>query len=650
MNTEQKAKAYDEALEKARNFELPEYQRIMKELFPQLRESEDDEVRKAIIELVKQSSEILDKQNQNNMINWLEKQVSQDNTEDVDILHRFSFYSYKDEPNVLYLSGLYVNEECRNKGIGTKILEVADEVAKSLNCHAIRLKTKKDSNAERLYQTHGYNSLATEERDEIWLEKQGKEKSWKPSKEEMDVLYGLAYITNQYDEHKEEVITRLYQDLKREFFNGSSYENMFPNTSTEDDVRRRSTIQVLEYARTLDTYNQYGKADIDKNIAWVEKQKEYESTDFEYVWDRTDCGDLTSALDKYSEEAIINMCHAWYDKGIELERKSWLEKQDNLKSDEWKEGDVVRHGGVLALVTNGRRAIKSNCEQITIQYPNEWAKANSNERKYFFDVLEKQGERKPTDKSEPKFQNGQWIVWQNKCYKVNYNGCGYELIDQNGLSTSLEFGTVDTSARLWDITKDAKNGDVLYSPCNKLLWIFKTKDTVHCICNLNYNNDSICGEGYISTPTDTIPATKSQRDILFSKMKEEGYEWSEDTHELKKISQRTISAEAKETLYDKPDVMDKDNIDDFAYQCAYDLSKDWLYENASWDDVLIACKLGAKWYENHHKVRWSEKDEITLQGIIDEIQANKNSAPSYDIPVYEGFLNWLKQLKQRIGG
>ena len=51
-----------------------------------------------------------------------------------------------------------------------------------------------------------------------WLEKQGKETSWKPSKEEMDVLYGLAYITNQYDEHKEEVITRLYQDLKREFF------------------------------------------------------------------------------------------------------------------------------------------------------------------------------------------------------------------------------------------------------------------------------------------------------------------------------------------------------------------------------------------------------------------------------------------------
>ena len=110
----------------------------------------------------------------------------------------------------------------------------------------------------------------TDEMIEGLVEEEGKETSWKPSKEEMDVLYSLAYITNKYDEHKEEVITRLYQDLKREFFNDSSYENMFPNT--ENDVRRRSTIQVLEYARSLDSYNQYGKADIDKNIAWLEKQ------------------------------------------------------------------------------------------------------------------------------------------------------------------------------------------------------------------------------------------------------------------------------------------------------------------------------------------------------------------------------------------
>ena len=145
----------------------------------------------------------------------------------------------------------------------------------------------------------------TDEMIEGLVEEEGKETSWKPSKEEMDVLYGLAYITNKYDEHKEEVITRLYQDLKREFFNGSSYENMFPNT--ENDVRRRSTIQVLEYARSLDNYNQYGKADIDKNIAWLEKQSKSAleaRTDNELVEEEVD---LIPKFGEYSDNEPLDM-------------------------------------------------------------------------------------------------------------------------------------------------------------------------------------------------------------------------------------------------------------------------------------------------------------------------------------------------------
>lgn len=41
-------------------------------------ESKDEKIRKSILELVKQSSEILDKQNQNNMITWIEKQKAMD--------------------------------------------------------------------------------------------------------------------------------------------------------------------------------------------------------------------------------------------------------------------------------------------------------------------------------------------------------------------------------------------------------------------------------------------------------------------------------------------------------------------------------------------------------------------------------------------
>lgn len=46
--------------------------------FPELRESEDERIRKTLIELVRQSSEVLDEQNQNNMIAWLEKRDNSD--------------------------------------------------------------------------------------------------------------------------------------------------------------------------------------------------------------------------------------------------------------------------------------------------------------------------------------------------------------------------------------------------------------------------------------------------------------------------------------------------------------------------------------------------------------------------------------------
>ena len=69
-----------------------------------------------------------------------------------------------------------------------------------------------------------------------WLEKQGEQSKWKPSKDEMDALYGLAYITNKMDDKKDEAVTKLYQDLKREFFNGASYENMFPSSPVNSDI------------------------------------------------------------------------------------------------------------------------------------------------------------------------------------------------------------------------------------------------------------------------------------------------------------------------------------------------------------------------------------------------------------------------------
>lgn len=58
-----------------------------------------------------------------------------------------------------------------------------------------------------------------------------------------------------------------------------------------------------------------------------------------------------------------------------------------INSDKLKAGNVLRHGGLLALCLGGRKAVKCNNEQLTIQYPDEWVVADEGERDCFFRAL-----------------------------------------------------------------------------------------------------------------------------------------------------------------------------------------------------------------------------------------------------------------------
>ena len=203
----------------------------------------------------------------------------------------------------------------------------------------------------------------------------------------------------------------------------------------------------------------------------------------------------------------------------------------------------------------------------------------------------------PIDKYEPKFHKGEWIVWKNKCYEVNYNGCGYELIDQNGLSTALEYGTVDTSARLYDVTKDAKDGDVLISRYGNPL-----------IYNGNYNSLNIgayCGmtcddnkfkvaeeKCHWTENVDIEPATKEQCDMLFSKMEEAGYQWDAENKRLKKTEDEIeIPFGAK---------------DSELQEVTYYIPKGF---HAEINDDKVVIKKGEK------SAEWSDEDELVVLSI-----------------------------------
>ena len=457
MNIKEKASRYDEVLNRAKitldccGSTSIATKNAVYDIFPELRESEDEKVRKELLEHCKNQAEPYIKTGNKcpqiqSWIAWLEKQGEPKLSEDL---------------------GEYITE------LSKQFPEVS--FAK-LSRIAVRVKN--------------------------WLEKQGKETSWKPSKEEMDVLYGLAYITNQYDEHKEEVITRLYQDLKREFFNGSSYENMFPtNTSTEDDIRRRSTIQVLEYARSLDAYNQYGKADIDKNIDWLEKQGDKKFFD-----------DLTQ---QEAMDIAVAKC-------FEQDEQNPTDKVEP----KFKVGDEIK---------------TANEESLTITKIDEkgyWSKdlfiCDFDEECLWHLV-----EQKPNNNVEPKFHEGDWITNGDYTWKiVEVKPLDYILQSQDGNIVDDTISHVDEQFHLWTIN-DAKDGDVLADDDNN---IFIFDGTVEkgkypfAYCGLTAQGfDSYDIRLPFTHDNNIHPATWEQRNLLFKKMKEAGYEWDSEKKEQKEI-------------------------------------------------------------------------------------------------------------------
>ena len=170
-------------------------------------------------------------------------------------------------------------------------------------------------------------------------------------------------------------------------------------------------------------------------------------------------------------------------------------------------------------------------------------------------LLEKQGEQ-PSDKIELKFKEGDFIVPNNitslEIWKViNIDDDGYYNIQPitNIINTEddeiyrVPDFIIEKDYRLWTIN-DARDGDVLVDSYSKdsIIILYKGIDKERSIlahCGWNGYNLSIKtnGLGYGGLDnTNYLPATKEQRDLLFEKMKQEGYEWNAENKKLSKQS------------------------------------------------------------------------------------------------------------------
>lgn len=464
--------------------------------------------------------------------------------------------------------------------------------------------------------------------------------------------------------NKEEAMKILkdFHDKSALFSVRTALDTIFPELcESEDEKIRKEIISFIQdhideiNLQVSGDYDTRDKEDIalqewcKKAIAWLEKQKEYESTDFEYVLDRTDCGDLTSALDKYSEEAIINMCHAWYDKGIELERKSWLEKQCYTKKDV---DDAY---------------LKGIC--------------------YTKHELEKQGEQESADKHEPKFNVGDWITNGDYTWKViKVEQFDYILQSQDGNIVDDTISHVDEQFHSFTI-KDAKDGDVLIDKSGSREGLFIFKETKPSDIKTDVLNNPLTvlgycgiggagftkGSGWGDTANCTYyPATKEQRDQLEKAMANAGYTFNFEKKELKKIKQkpqRMVSAEAKEALYDKPTDEEMKELLRTEYEkgradTIAEMEKDWseeddvminkllavvkLYYDRSGDDLdkqscISFLKSLKDKVQPQPKQEWSEEDEIARKALINLVEMYYGGC--IDKTEKKRLLNLLKSLR-----
>ena len=208
--------------------------------------------------------------------------------------------------------------------------------------------------------------------------------------------------------------------------------------------------------------------------------------------------------------------------------------------------------------------------------------------------LEKQGDQKLANKIEPKFKVGDTIV-EKEFYECGYgtikdikngryiftDGSSININEQEGwqLSTNVEAkfkvgdwiiggiynkpkqileikkeGYITTShgwigfsfaedMHLWTL-RDAKDGDILVSKYNAPFIYNGNYDLsyVGSYCGISSDDRFIVStkKCFWTENANIHPVTKEQRNLLFKKMKEAGYEWDAEKLELKEIEQKPI--------------------------------------------------------------------------------------------------------------
>lgn len=316
------------------------------------------------------------------------------------------------------------------------------------------------------------------------------------------------------------------------------------------------------------------------------------------------------------------------------EKIAWLENQAEQKSIWHNEDEEPKRGSLILLIMQSGTPIVAKIiePKHTFNHGERWA--------YIDDLLEKQGEHKPADKIEPKFNFsvGQWIVATGKCVYLitKIDGFNVTLVDVDGNEYVFDTSSLE-DAHLWTI-QDAKDGDVFATKKGNLFIYDKNRydnGLAYYYVGLVNKELTIKGPhnmlGHFGELHSVFPATKEQRDTLMKAMADAGYTFDFEKKELKKIKQKPA------------DIIPKD----FEKYVEHLLSLSDGEGHGSPAKVKEVSAELFKLAKLEQNPVWSEEDEqITLS-----IEQVMNCASLLNIvpEKTDKIRTWLKSLKQRIG-
>lgn len=399
-------------------------------------------------------------------------------------------------------------------------------------------------------------------------------------------------------------------DIKEEL------EYIFPELKDED-TRIKACISMCLTDVNEQRFKDYGTT-LKDCLAWLEKQDDQKLPIEKLPEEMKTVGEslgftTQKECDEYNQ-MVLDLIMS--DSKVEQKPACLL---DNSKSNiEFPFKAKVKRNGKIVTIHGGQLSMDGK----------EWIKYQSNKEDGYM-VYEPEDlelvyniEQKPVDKIEPKFKAGDWVVCDalNTAKIINIDGDRYkvEFIDGNKGFPHIDY--IDRLFHLWTV-KDAKDGDVL---CNgKMIVIFKHFEEPsyrqHIVAYIGLDiigNIQITDDTWNLGIDKTKPATKEQRNTLFAKMKEAGYEWDAEKKKLKKIEQKSVGEEIVEALRTE---YEKGRADAFAQM----------------------------------QKEWSEEDEVTINRIRSIVEKYAFSQSAVDVngdlceKEYIDADNWLKSLKGR---